>query len=200
MYEYLNGQVAMVTPTYIVLDVNGVGYRIAVANPYAYEVDQQTAVRVYVYQAVKEDSLTLFGFSDPNEKQLFEKLLGVSGIGPKSALAILANPDHQALIQAIGDNDVNYLTKFPGIGKKTAARIVVELQDKVDALWPDLTLDFTVRPTSAAQSPALADALAALASLGYAERDIKRVEKQLLKEPDQPTAEYLRAGLRLLNK
>ena len=179
MYEYLNGQVAMVTPTYIVLDVNGVGYRIAVANPYAYEVDQQTAVRVYVYQAVKEDSLTLFG---------------------KSALAILANPDHQALIQAIGDNDVNYLTKFPGIGKKTAARIVVELQDKVDALWPDLTLDFTVKPTSAAQSPALADALAALASLGYAERDIKRVEKQLLKEPDQPTAEYLRAGLRLLNK
>ena len=90
--------------------------------------------------------------------------------------------------------------KFPGIGKKTAARIVVELQDKVDALWPDLTLDFTVKPTSAAQSPALADALAALASLGYAERDIKRVEKQLLKEPDQPTAEYLRAGLRLLNK
>ena len=83
MYEYLNGQVAMVTPTYIVLDVNGVGYRIAVANPYAYEVDQQTAVRVYVYQAVKEDSLTLFGFSDPNEKQLFEKLLGSRGLGPR---------------------------------------------------------------------------------------------------------------------
>ena len=91
MYEYLNGQVTMVTPTYLVLDVNGVGYRIAVANPYAYEVDQQTAVRVYVYQAVKEDSLTLLALAIPMKSSSSRNFWG-SRNWPKSALAIRPTP------------------------------------------------------------------------------------------------------------
>lgn len=199
MYEYLNGKIATVSPTFIVVDVNGVGYRVAVANPYAYEPGEDL-VKVYVYQAVKEDSLTLYGFKDPKEKQLFEKLLGVSGIGPKSALAILANPDHQALVRAIGENDVGYLSKFPGIGKKTASRIVVELQDKVDSLWQsdDLLANFTA-PAPTKASPALADALAALQALGYSEREVKKVKKELEKGNEKTTDEYLRQGLRLLS-
>ena len=200
MYEYLKGYVTIVKPTYIVIDVNGVGYRLAVANPYVYEVNLDQLVTLYVYQAVKDDSITLFGFQSGDEKELFEKLISVSGIGPKSGIAILANPDHQALIQAIRENDANYLAKFPGIGKKTASRIIIELQDKVDSLLPENELDFTIKTTKVADNPVLEDGLAALKALGYAERDVKRVEKKLLKgDDDLTTDQYLREGLKLLD-
>ena len=131
MYEYLTGLVTVVAPQYIVVDVNGVGYKLLVANPYRYQEDRTKKVQVYVYQAVREDNISLFGFTDQNEKNLFMQLINVSGIGPKSALAILANPDHQGLVDAITNNNVSYLTKFPGIGKKTASQIVLDLRDKL---------------------------------------------------------------------
>ena len=110
MFEYLTGLITMVSPDFIVVDVNGVGYRVAVANPYAYQEDDQQAVQVFIYQAVKEDAITLFGFATQAEKRLFTQLIGVSGIGPKSALAILATPDHQGLIDAIQNGDDKYLS------------------------------------------------------------------------------------------
>ena len=131
MYEYLTGLVTVVAPQYIVVDVNGVGYKLLVANPYRYQENRTKKVQVYVYQAVREDNISLFGFTDQNEKNLFMQLINVSGIGPKSALAILANPDHQGLVDAITNNNVSYLTKFPGIGKKTASQIVLDLRDKL---------------------------------------------------------------------
>ncbi|MCQ4965300.1 Holliday junction branch migration protein RuvA, partial [Bifidobacterium pseudocatenulatum] len=94
------------------------------------------------YQAVREDAITLYGFVSAEEKQLFMQLINVSGIGPKSALAILANPDHQGLIDAIANDNVGYLTKFPGIGKKTAGQIVLDLHDKIDQLRANEPLDF----------------------------------------------------------
>lgn len=196
MYEYLTGMITMVTPEYIVLEVQGVGYKLLVANPYRFQPDDSKQLRVYVYQAVRDDAITLFGFSDQGEKQLFMQLINVSGIGPKSALAILANPDHQGLIDAIANNNVGYLTKFPGIGKKTASQIVLDLKDKIvgmantDLLEPDQPVN---------DSPALHDALAALTALGYKEREVKKVKKQLLKVPASSTDEYLRQALHLLN-
>ena len=145
MFEYLTGLITMVSPDFIVVDVNGVGYRVAVANPYAYQEDDQQAVQVFIYQAVKEDAITLFGFATQAEKRLFTQLIGVSGIGPKSALAILATPDHQGLIDAIQNGDDKYLSKFPGIGKKTASRIIIELKDKVVAVQDEVQLDFTAQ-------------------------------------------------------
>ena len=197
MYEYLTGLVTSVTPQYVVLEVGGVGYQLFVANPYRFQEDSAKQVRIYVYQAVRDDAITLFGFVDRAEKQLFLQLINVSGIGPKSALAILANPDHQGLIDAIANDNVGYLTKFPGIGKKTASQIVLDLKDKVAGMTSTslLTPDTPVET----DNPALQDALAALTALGYKEREIKRIKKQLLKTDAATTQEYLSQALALIN-
>lgn len=197
MYEYLTGLVTIVAPQYVVLEVHGVGYKLLVANPYRFQEDKQKQVRVYVYQAVRDDAINLFGFVDQGEKRLFMQLINVSGIGPKSALAILANPDHQGLIDAIANNNVGYLTKFPGIGKKTASQIVLDLKDKVGAM---ANTDLLAKQQPAAEdNQALHDALAALSALGYSDREVKRVQKQLLKKEESTTDEYLRQALHLLN-
>ncbi len=197
MYEYLTGTISIVAPQYIVVDVQGVGYKLLVANPYRFHEDSAKAVRVFVYQAVRDDDISLFGFSDQAEKRLFMQLINVSGIGPKSALAILANPDHQGLVDAIANNNIGYLTKFPGIGKKTASQIVLDLKDKLAAATAGSLFD--QQPISGAANPALADALAALKALGYKEREVKKIGKQLGEE-QQSTDEYLRQALRLLNQ
>lgn len=197
MYEYLTGTISIVAPQYIVVDVQGVGYKLLVANPYRFHEDSAKAVRVFVYQAVRDDDISLFGFSDQAEKRLFMQLINVSGIGPKSALAILANPDHQGLVDAIANNNIGYLTKFPGIGKKTASQIVLDLKDKLAAATAGSLFD--QQPVSATANPALADALAALKALGYKEREVKKISKQLGEE-QQSTDEYLRQALRLLNQ
>lgn len=199
MYEYLTGLVAVVAPQYIVVDVNGVGYKLLVANPYRYQEDRTKKVQVYVYQAVREDNISLFGFTDQNEKNLFMQLINVSGIGPKSALAILANPDHQGLVDAITNNNVSYLTKFPGIGKKTASQIVLDLRDKLTNESSSSLFATTQLTVDATVNRELKDALEALAALGYKERDIKKVQKTLMKEEQMATDEYLRQALRLLN-
>ena len=199
MYEYLTGLVTVVAPQYIVVDVNGVGYKLLVANPYCYQENRTKKVQVYVYQAVREDNISLFGFTDQNEKNLFMQLINVSGIGPKSALAILANPDHQGLVDAITNNNVSYLTKFPGIGKKTASQIVLDLRDKLTNESSSSLFATTQLTVDATVNRELKDALEALAALGYKERDIKKVQKTLMKEEQMATDEYLRQALRLLN-
>lgn len=199
MYEYLTGLVTVVAPQYIVVDVNGVGYKLLVANPYRYQEDRTKKVQVYVYQAVREDNIFLFGFTDQNEKNLFMQLINVSGIGPKSALAILANPDHQGLVDAITNNNVSYLTKFPGIGKKTASQIVLDLRDKLTNESSSSLFATTQLAVDTTVNRELKDALEALAALGYKERDIKKVQKTLMKEEQMATDEYLRQALRLLN-
>lgn len=200
MFEYLTGLITMVSPDFIVVDVNGVGYRVAVANPYAYQEDDQQAVQVFIYQAVKEDAITLFGFATQAEKRLFTQLIGVSGIGPKSALAILATPDHQGLIDAIQNGDDKYLSKFPGVGKKTASRIIIELKDKVVAVQDEVQLDFTA-PGPLGPSAVLQDALAALESLGYTTKQVERVQKQLEGlQGELSTNDYLSQGLKLLSR
>ena len=199
MYEYLTGLVTVVAPQYIVVDVNGVGYKLLVANPYRYQENRTKKVQVYVYQAVREDNISLFGFTDQNEKNLFMQLINVSGIGPKSALAILANPDHQGLVDAITNNNVSYLTKFPGIGKKTASQIVLDLRDKLTNESSSSLFATTQLTVDATVNRELKDALEALAALGYKERDIKKDQKTLMKEEQMATDEYLRQALRLLN-
>ena len=200
MYEYLIGLITLVQPRYIVLDVNGVGYRLQVANPYRYHVDTDKKVKMFVYQAVRDDDISLFGFNDLDEKNLFLQLNNVSGIGPKSALAILANPDHQGLIDAIANDDVAYLTKFPGIGKKTASQICLDLRDKLAKLSRNGDLLAAAEPTTdTGINNELADALEALKALGYKERDVKKVQKKLETITPTSTEEYLRNALRILN-
>lgn len=199
MYEYLRGVITEVTPYYIVVDVNGVGYQVYVANPFKYEEDEHVEQKVFVYQAVRDNDISLYGFKNSSEKQLFLKLLDVSGIGPKSALAILANDDNRGLINAINSDDDGYLTKFPGIGKKTAKQIILDLKGKlsdVDSYMltgqDNLDLDLN------ASSPYLKESLEALRALGYTKTEVKRISKKLEKYDGKSTDDYLRQGLRLL--
>ncbi|WP_270622146.1 Holliday junction branch migration protein RuvA [Weissella viridescens] len=197
MFEYLKGMVTAVMPSYIVVDVAGVGYRIITANPFAF-TEQQVAT-VYVEQIVRDNEQTLYGFQTLDEKTLFQKLLAVSGIGPKSALAILASSDHTGLVQAIINDDVTFLTKFPGIGKKTAQQIILDLQNKVDELPFQTQMDqFELDVPKPKAGSDLDEALQALEALGYAKKDLKRIEKQLQTEALADTAAYVSAGLKLL--
>jgi len=197
MYEYLKGTIEAVTPSYIVVEVNGVGYRVMTANPYVFAQQQETTV--YIEQIVRETEQTLYGFATSDEKVLFQKLMAVSGIGPKSALAILASNDHSGLVQAIIDNNVTFLTKFPGIGKKTAQQIILDLQNKLADLPFQSDVEITLDvPKPEGAEGALGEAMLALEALGYAKRDLKQVEKQLSKMDFSVTAEYVSAGLKLL--
>lgn len=199
MYEYLRGVITEVTPYYIVVDVNGVGYQVYVANPFKYEEDEHAEQKVFVYQAVRDNDISLYGFKNSSEKQLFLKLLDVSGIGPKSALAILANDDNRGLINAINSDDDGYLTKFPGIGKKTAKQIILDLKGKLSDVDSDMltgqdNLDLDLN----ASSPYLKESLEALRALGYTKTEVRRISKKLEKYDGKSTDDYLRQGLRLL--
>ncbi len=193
MYEYINGLITNIYPAYIVVcDRSGVGYKLYTANPYRFE--QNVESHVYVEQIVRENEIALYGFMDENEKILFNKLLNVSGIGPKSALAILASGDAQGLVNAVANDDASYLTQFPGVGKKTAQQIILDLKGKLDDLAVSAGLHLTTAQP-VANNQALADALAALTSLGYSAKEIAKIEKTA-----DTTDGYIRSALKLLVK
>lgn len=143
-----------------IVEAGGVGYELAISVPTFADLPAIGAdVALHVHTHVREDALALYGFFRSEEKQLFEKLLSVSGIGPKVALNILSGIKAETLVAAIRGNDVAQLTRVPGVGKKTAERMVLELRDKLD--------DFAAAPTIAAASPLESDVLSALINLGY---------------------------------
>lgn len=200
MYEYLTGTITQVFPAYIVVENNGIGYLINVANPFRFKLDENKQEKIYLHQIVRENEIVLYGFSDFNEKQLFLKLISVSGIGPKSALAILANEDHNGFVSAVNNDDDAYLTKFPGIGKKTAKQIILDLKGKLgglergEPLKGQQDLEIVAEQTS----PYLKEALEALLALGYTKTEVKKTGKKLLDFKGDSTDEYLRQALRLM--
>ncbi|MBV7391780.1 Holliday junction branch migration protein RuvA [Enterococcus sp. ALS3] len=194
MYEYITGKLTAITPSYVVIEVNGLGYLIYLANPYRYTGKLEQVVTIYLQQIVREDAQLLYGFEDLAEKQLFLRLVSVSGIGPKSALAILANDDQQGLIGAVEAGDITYLTKFPGVGKKTANQIVLDLKGKLAELLDDSQLFMKMTGND------LEEAMEALAALGYSAKEIAKVQKVLEKEELSGTDEYLRQALKLMMK
>ena len=200
MYEYLTGTITQVFPAYIVVENNGIGYLINVANPFRFKADETKQEKIYLHQVVRENEIALYGFSDFNEKQLFLKLISVSGIGPKSALAILANEDHNGFVSAVNNDDDAYLTKFPGIGKKTAKQIILDLKGKLGGLESGKPLkgqqDLEIVAEQA--SPYLKEALEALLALGYTKTEVKKTGKKLLDFKGDSTDEYLRQALRLM--
>lgn len=193
MYEYLKGTLMKITPTYIVLEVSGIGFLIHVANPYAFSALVNADIQVYTHQVIREDAHTLYGFTDETEKRLFLQLISVSGIGPKSALAIIAADDNVGLVSAIDSGDIKYLTKFPGVGKKTASQMVLDLEGKFEQIAVNQPI------MKAKADTALSDALEALSALGYKAAELKKVEKQL--EGMQDTTEgFIKTALRVMMK
>lgn len=199
MYEYMIGKLVELYPSYLVLETNGIGYHILMANPFRMTNELEKRVKVYIYQNVTQDSISLFGFSSLNEKNLFLKLINVSGIGPKSALGILANDDHAGLIRAIEAEDVKFLQRFPGVGKKTASQIILDLKGKLQELSPELFDGVApVGEERFKHGPALVEALEALDALGYSKREVKKVKTKLEDLDPMTTDAYIREALRLL--
>ena len=202
MIEFVKGYVDFVSPEYVVLEVNGIGYQINAPNPFIYQVNKDKTITIYTYQHVREDILALYGFQTREEKNLFLKLLNVTGIGPKGALAIIATGQPNQVVQAIENEDEKFLTKFPGVGKKTARQIILDLKGKlsdiVPAAMPNLfQQDLELLPPS--DQPALDEALEALKVLGYGDREIKKVVPTLQKE-ELTTDQYVKRALQLLLK
>ena len=118
MYDYIKGKLTKITAKYIVVEAGGLGYIINVANPYSFSDFMNQDVQIYLHQVVREDAQLLFGFHTEDEKAVFLNLISVSGIGPTTALAIIAVDDNEGLVTAIDNSDIRYLMKFPKIGKK----------------------------------------------------------------------------------
>lgn len=198
MYEFFEGVLHSVNPQCIVINVNGIGYKIITANPFRWQKDLNQTVKCHVEMIVREDSMTLYGFYDTTEKELFLKLNKVSGIGPKSALSILALDDHQGLIQAVESGDSLYLTKFPGVGKKTAQQMVLDLKGEL-SFTQDTASEKAMTP-SAKTNIIHEEILEALEGLGYSKREIQRVEKMIKEEVFNSTQDGLSFAFKLLLK
>ena len=195
MYEYLNGELAHILPTAIVVDVHGVGYQVVFANPYRLQDSLKKQIKVLVQQVVREDSITLYGFISSEERELFQRLISVSGIGPKSAMSILANDDTEGFVNAVESGNVTYLTKFPGVGKKTAQQIILDLKGKFEAV-PEETTKAVVSTNQAT----LEDAKEALLGLGYSAKEITKIWKSLEAAAPSTTQEALKVAFKLLMK
>lgn len=195
MYEYFNGELAHILPTAIVIDVHGVGYQVVFANPYRLQDSLKKQIKVLVQQVVREDSITLYGFTSSEERELFQRLISVSGIGPKSAMSILANDDTEGFVNAVESGNVTYLTKFPGVGKKTAQQIILDLKGKFEAL-PEETTKAVVSTNQAT----LEEAKEALLGLGYSAKEITKIWKSLEAAAPSTTQEALKVAFKLLMK
>lgn len=195
MYEYLNGELAHILPTAIVVDVYGVGYQVVFANPYRLQDSLKKQIKVLVQQVVREDSITLYGFISSEERELFQRLISVSGIGPKSAMSILANDDTEGFVNAVENGNVTYLTKFPGVGKKTAQQIILDLKGKFEAV-PEETTKAVVSTNQAT----LEEAKEALLGLGYSAKEITKIWKSLEAAAPSTTQEALKVAFKLLMK
>jgi len=182
MIDFVRGRLAARELEYIVVDVNGVGYRVWCPNPFDARLREQEDVTMHTHYHVREDAHLLFGFPTQEEKYLFRRLLDVTGIGPKVALGMLSGARPEAIIAAIQSENIAYLTKLPGVGKKTAQRIVLDLKDKLSAASGGSVLDGAVLLGAAALAPepSLAaggpwgEAKEALLALGFGEGEVDR--------------------------
>ncbi|AEI44938.1 Holliday junction branch migration protein RuvA [Paenibacillus mucilaginosus] len=182
MIDFLRGPVVYRDTEYVVLDVNGVGYRIFCANPFGVAPSKDGRdggeVTMFIHYHVREDAHLLFGFTTREEQSLFRLLLDVSGIGPKVAIGVLAGGRPETIAGAIRQENLSFLTKLPGIGKKTAQRMVLDLKDKLGAITGGLDegLFAPSEPLSAVPEGqgAWGEAKAALMALGYTEAEADR--------------------------
>ncbi len=185
MFEYIKGKLAEIYPTIAIIDVNGIGYKIFIPlSAYSQMPQVGSTIQLYTSFIVKEDSQTLYGFLTKEDKDLFTKLISVSGIGAKTAISILGHLDFFSLQQAISSANVKLISKVPGIGKKTAERLIIELRDKLKINKSDIFPSLS----SNENNNTVSDAISALINLGYsplqAQKAIKTALEGFEKEPE----------------
>lgn len=204
MYDYIIGNVTRVTPEYIVLEQQGIGWQLYTPNPFVFRVKNESQ-KIFVHFHVREDVQALYGFTNLEQRELFRKLILVSGIGPKGALAILASGNPTQVIQAIEREDETFLVKFPGVGKKTARQMILDLKGKLSSLMDEVEL-----PSMEDELPLfgvnlnkheLEEAMLALTALGYSERELVKIRPQLEEDASLETTDaYMKKALQYLLK
>jgi len=193
MIGYLTGKIISAKPTKILLDVNGVGYLVNISINTFENISDKEVVSLFIHTSVKEDSITLFGFFTESEKDMFELLISVNGIGPKIALSILSGIRIDDLKNAIESSDVSRIVAVPGIGRKTAERLVLELKSKVDKIVEEggKEIPFSIKN----------EAVAALATLGYNSKIGEKVVRDVLSDNGNISLEeVIKKALGNLNK
>ncbi|MEK4340063.1 Holliday junction branch migration protein RuvA [Brevibacillus sp. FSL L8-0710] len=181
MIDFVEGRLAYLDTDFVVVEAGGIGYRLFCPNPYHFVRFEGARTKLYTHHHVREDAILLYGFPTREERDLFRKLLDVSGIGPKGGLAILAAATPEQIVMAVQQENVAYLTKFPGIGKKTAQRLILDLKDKLTAFTPSAfqTVAATELKAGETAASALQEAVDALEALGYSDLEIQKVRGTL---------------------
>ena len=204
MIAYLSGKLLAKQASSVIVDVNGVGYEVSIPFSTFYDLDEPgAAVQLSVYTAVREDAIQLYGFKTARERELFLVLLTVNGVGPKLALTMLSGLSADELIGAIRAGDLARLTRLPGVGRKTAERLILELRDKITALaTPGQESAAAASATPATPAEALReDALSALVNLGYQRAAAEKAIRAATDEGGATSVQALiRRGLQLLAK
>jgi len=194
MIGFLRGTLLATAPNRVLLDVQGVGYEVNIPLSTYYQLQKAAgsgSVAFHIHTHVREDALALFGFWTERERRLFERLIAVTGIGPKLAQTVLSGMQPDDLIAALAAGDVRRLNTIPGIGRKTAERMILELRDKVQ----DLAAELPAGPTVAE-----GDLVEALVSLGYRQAAAhSAVDRVVRQQPDAAFADQLKAALRVLS-
>lgn len=194
MIAQISGKLAQKQPGEVVIDVGGIGYQVLIPlNVFYHLPDIGAPMSLQIHTHVREDALQLFGFRDLAEKQVFLLLMGVSGIGPKLALNILSGIPADELARALRNGDQVRLVSIPGVGKKLAERMIVELKDKFANLAP-VTIDSAVKPGASSQK--MQDAVSALINLGYKKPEIEKTVRDVLKNGALSLEDVLRETLR----
>ncbi len=193
MIGFLTGKIISLKPTKLLLDVNGVGYAVNISINTYENISEKAMISLFIHTSVKEDSITLFGFFTEPEKQMFELLISITGIGPKLAQSILSGIQTDDLKDAIQRGDVSRIIAVPGIGRKTGERLVLELKNKVDQVSEAGTkeIPFSVKN----------EAAAALTTLGYNSKVADKIIRDILSEdPNLSLEELIKKSLSSLNK
>jgi Holliday junction DNA helicase RuvA len=192
----ISGTLAQKIPGEIIVDVGGVGYQVLIPLNVFYQLPEiGGAISLQIHTHVREDALQLFGFNDFAEKQIFLLLIGVSGIGPKLAINILSGIPAEELARALREGDQLRLVAIPGVGRKLAERMIVELKDKLATLAPAGAE--SAKPEGASQL--MLDAVSALVNLGYKRAEAEKMVREVLKKGDRSLENVLKESLRLLS-
>lgn len=198
MIAYIKGTLASIHDETVVVDVNGIGYEVICANPFAFQASLNDKILIHTYHHVREDTQSLYGFKNEDEKYLFTKLISVSGIGPKSGLAIQGSVDVSDFVSAVEREDEKYLIQFPGVGKKTARQIILDLKGKLTEF---LSITIPVDELDSRDENtmlAISEAKEALKALGYSDQEIRVIAPQLQEEGLTNTDDIIRKALALL--
>lgn len=188
MIAMIKGTVFAVGLDWLIIENHGIGYKVFFSRPESVRLNQE--VRLFTYQHVREEEFSLFGFLSMEEQDLFIKLISVKGLGPKTAMNMLAAAPYAQMVQMIELGDVAALKKMPGIGAKTASQIILDLKGKL----------VSEEKADSPATQAMEDALEALKALGYKQSELSGLTKMMREHPDKTSDEYVKLGLQLLLK